>query len=428
MVLAVCFILLMISVVLSRCLYKRFFNPALVFFGLWSVVFLLYELDQVFWDFFRPINEAAELLFVLSFVFFFLGCVMGAVPARVPIAKQTTRIKDADLRFLYHVVLVLMPLFVASIVWKYLILVRRYGNPFANLYQIRWDYVRGLLTPPLHLDFISTFTAYLIMLDLGILVVLHRNRKFKIWIVFVFLMVFLTDASVGGRGWSFNLFLFLVSVVFLTYNAALGNSVKAKHPLIIATSAVLFACMINVIYYLRARDPISFGRGLTVDTFQYIVADISSTGYFVEHPFPTGPFGLHTFGGLLQLANDLAGLFGKGFLEPQNTELYYADISSVLLVNTSTHLAYYYADFGTPGVIIISYVLGFISSFLFLKASCKRRIVDVQLAAIVFATLLFSIRGIHSEGRFFWILIVAVVLQHYLLSHKGKATLAGSRC
>jgi len=421
MVTLICSVFLLITLILSIPLYnKRIINPALVFLAVWFIVFFLYEIDQIFFGFFKPISSYAEILFSAGFMFFFLGSLSAAINKDIP-RKIPPNITNNHLRFIYRTTKILILIFLTSFSWKGIILFQRYSNPFANLYQIRYDYVRGLLEFPFHLDFIVTFTGYLIVLNLGILIVLRKSRKIKILTLLAILVVFFSDASVAGRGWSINIFFFLISTILVTYNVVLEKEIKLKQCLGIITSGILLALLMTTIFSLRAKTPVNFGRSLTVDTFQYAVGNISSTGYFMENPLPTGPFGYNTFGGLLKLANDVSkAVFEKSFLTSKDPQRYYADISDLGPFNTSSHFALYYADFGAIGIIIISYLLGFISSYLFLKAVFYKRIIDIQLSAITFAMILFSVRGIYSNARFFWVLILSVVLQYYLSSRPSK--------
>lgn len=415
---AFCIVVLFVSAGLTRVFYRRVFNPLLVLAIVWTIAFGFYDLDQRLFRFFRPINAMTSLLFCLSFVSFLVGSVI-VVLKHVPSGNTPLGVNSAQLVLLRRITELLIPILCVSLAVKYLLLFQRYGNPFLHLFDIRRDYVTGELKFPFRLDFLSTFTGYWVVLNLGVLAVFQRGFRVKIWIALAVFLVLLADASVAGRGWSLNLFLFLTSTVLVAYNVVLNRRIKARHYAVLLGGMIAFASLITVIFCFRAKAREDFFESLTVDTFQYTVGNISSTGYFVEHPLPTGPRGYYTFGGLLRLADDVFGLFGMSFLEAKESSSYYADILDFGVFNTSTHLAFYYADYGTAGVLVISFVLGFISTYLYVKASLKKRILDIQLSAITFAMLLFSIRGIYSEGRFFWILIFAVFVQHIALSHRN---------
>jgi len=68
------------------------------------------------------------------------------------------------------------------------------------------------------------------------------------------------------------------------------------------------------------------------------------------------------------------------------------------------------------GIIILPYILGFTSMHLFFKALHKKRILDIELAALLMATVVFTVRGIYTNGPFFWFAIVVILFQQRLLS------------
>jgi oligosaccharide repeat unit polymerase len=299
---------------------------------------------------------------------------------------------------------------------RLIILTGKYGNPITNLPQIRADFSRGLITYPFYLSFIPMLFGYILALNLGVLAVLERGIRAKLFVLVLLFAMSLMDLSIGTRIWSFNLFLFLISAVLVTYNVVLGRRIALKQLVIVLGCIVLFAVFITIPLYLRSDGKYSFNKCLILLASGYVVGDISSTGYFVEHPMPKDLPGYYTFGGLLKLVDDVLKPLGAGFLSPKDPMNYVADVGPMWGWNTSTDLAYYYSDFGAIGAIIPPYLLGFLSSYFFLKAITYKRILDIQLLAVTFSMILLSPRGIHSEGRFFWILLVVLFVQQRVLN------------
>ncbi|OGF50364.1 MAG: hypothetical protein A2231_02400 [Candidatus Firestonebacteria bacterium RIFOXYA2_FULL_40_8] len=416
----VLFVLLIIALVQSKLFYKKILNPSLIFFIVWFVDFIFYQIDQSYYGYFTPISTRAQIIFIVSAIFFLIGT-FTVKRTNGLINNVENVINDLQLNLLYKICKFIMPVFIISIIAKCVIFVKRYGNPFQSMILIRDEYVQGVFNFPFHLDFIINVCGYLLVLNLVIIYMLKKNKKILLFIVIAFLGVFINDFTVAGRGWTLVWFFMLIGVIFMTYNVV-NIKFKLRHITVPTFLAAIFTVMIYIIFGLRSqKSDVSFYGMVVLNTFQYFVCNISSYGYFVSNPLPSGVFGYYTFGGLYKIFDDIINsIFSMHIYPTYDSYYYYANISDGP-VNSSIHLSFFYADFGIAGVILISFLWGLLASYLFYKLIYRKRIIDIQLAAIAISTILFSVRGIYGEGRFFWMLILLVFIQHKYIKLYGKA-------
>ena len=141
---------------------------------------------------------------------------------------------------------------------------------------------------------------------------------------------------------------------------------------------------------------------------------VPAYGYFLEHPLYSHLAGHQTFLGLYQLMDIPAQLLGVPFMTEADNATKFAPICAGPF-NGQTYLTCFHSDFGETGALVCSFLMGAIATFLFIRAICNKRILDVQLAAVAIATLILSIRGLYTSGRSFWIMLLLVIFQYVWL-------------
>jgi len=403
--------------------YRRvgLFHPSTVFLGIWLANFSFYALEGRFDMFHYELTPYAQWLFIASFITFFLG--MLIVPMAPPGTKnkKSMAISDGQISFLYRTAKYLLVFYAFAVGFKYVILVAKYGNPFASLSQVRYDAWNKIIIYPEYL-YLLTLPAYLMVLNLGILLALKKSKKVILLVAAALALAFLNDCTIGMRGGMTNFSLLLACSYFMTY-VSLGKKVTLKHVAELSLLAVGLLLVLTAMLYMRTDKSVSFGSRFVKDTYLYFVGTIPACGYFFEHPWGSSAPAIWTFGGIYKAADVLLGAAGIPY-SPTGLETHYAAITRVGPFNCSSHLTYYYSDFGEIGVIIVPYLLGFISSYLFLKALYYKRILHIQLASLLLATLIFSVRGIYTNGVFFWVVVILVVAQHLFFKH-GTWTASG---
>lgn len=415
-------IFLLISLILTPIFYKRIFiNPLVIFFAIWFFVFSLYQLNTIFNYFYFKLTEKAQILFILSFISFFIGSLSVAVYQHIKKSEkiQTIRIQDFHLKSIYKITKILFFFFAIGIALKVFLLLQRYKNPIENLGVVRGEFISGLLKYPQILYFFS-FLGYLIIVNLGILLVFSKKRKIILFFIFLTLVTaFLNDLTVASRGFTFNFFLLLITTIFATF-VVKGKVLKLRHYLFGIISFVLIIIFLTTIVYLRGDKSVGFLKLIGEYNYLYLVGTIPATSFFIENPFFSNLPLFHTFGGIYKFFDGITGLFGFNFLGSDDLRTFYANITELGPFNSATSLAYYYFDLKEVGVIIFSYLLGFISSFLFFKVVYNKRIIDIQLYAFILSFIIYSIENVLTNGAAFWILLFFIFSQHFILQQSYK--------
>jgi oligosaccharide repeat unit polymerase len=413
---------LIISLVLSGIFYRKYFlNPIVVFFAIWLFSLLLYELDAHFKFFYVRLSSKAEIIFFISFFAFFIGSLTVALPLRNKEKNRTQPgIEDRQLGFLYKIVKITFFVFLGAVFCKYILLFQRYGNPFANLALIRME-SSGKFCFPLILRFLS-LSGYLLILNLGILIVLHCNKKIVFLTLASLILSFLNAASIGGRGSAFLTALFFITTVLV---ALIIKYKKIKIRFLLMGIAGILICVLSLttVVYLRNDGKIAFMNRVIADNYLYIVGPIPATSFFIQEPWPSRLAGYNTMAGMYQLL-DIASvsLFKINLLVPQDLQSSFAKITNIGPFNTSSYITYFYSDFKEAGVVIFSYLLGLITTYLFFRAIFYRRIIDIQLLAIAMTNLLLSPRGILTNGINFWVILAVLIIQHRILTKPARIT------
>ena len=272
-VLWICGLFLIASLGLSYRLFRgQLFNPMVVFFGVWFVVFVLYGFNSVLRFFYYPLTDYAKMLMTASFAFFFLAAVTMAMHPKVVRTSCPVRIYGRDIRLIAKGTKLILLLFSLAVFVKYAILVRRYGNPFSSLESVRNDFFAGELQYPAWLTVLTTF-GYLAILNLGILVVFRRSRQTILMTVWAFALVWLNGSSVAMRGGFLNF-----SLLFLS-SAMIANMLRGRKAGVLALSrfAMLLVCLVAVmtaILYFRSGCTIRYIDGLLMHNYIYIVGSV----------------------------------------------------------------------------------------------------------------------------------------------------------
>jgi len=409
-------LLLIIALTISKFFYRKYyFNPAVVFFALWFFVLLLYELDSYIGFFYVRLSPYAEILFIESFLFFLIGSLTIALPLRTNYHRNFQPSQESyQLNVLYKITKFLFLIFLVTIFYKYLLLFQKYGNPFTNLMLIRAESC-GEFSFSVLLRFLS-LSGYLVILNLGILVVFCPNKKTIFLTLLTLILSFLNAASIGGRGSAFIVGLFLIATVL---TAAIIKYRRIKLKFLFVGIAAIISCLLllTIIVYLRSDKSISLVSRFVTDSYLYIVGAIPATSFFLDYPWSSRLIGYNIIAGIYQLVNLASNnLFQINFLTPQDLQTFYAQITTIGPFNTASYITYYYSDFGEMGVIILSYLSGIITTFLFFRAIYYRRIIDIQLSAIAMVYILISPRGVLTNGMNFWVILAALLIQHHILS------------
>lgn len=422
-----CAILLVASLGVTRARCPRLlFNPLIAFFGVWLVPLAAYEFNFAFDTFFYPyarLSESADLLMSAGFLCFFLGAVAGLSPFKQSHPARLPDISEVQIDKLYTATKWLYPLFTAGVVWKYTIVISLYGSLFGALGQVRVGANTGEFGIPL-LARLMTLLGYLVVLNLGIIIILRPRPKIGLLLLGAFALFFVDSSTSGSRGSIFNSILLVLSAIFLTIALKTG-AVGVRRLFSAFGLGVAGIVLITPILYIRGLgdvQSISFLERLLGDNYLYLVGPIPAYSFFLDHPWLTNLPGQWTFAGIYQLIDSVTSpVFGATVLSPGTFQTYFAPITFVGPFNTATYQTYVHSDFGVWGVLGISAVMGIIAAYTFVRAMQWGRIADVQVAALMMAMVILSIRGMMSNGMMFYITLVLIALQSRLMSRGSRA-------
>lgn len=424
MLVFICSIFLLLSLTVAATTYRRVLtNPLVVFFSVWLLMFIGYELDRYFGYFAVRITPHAEVLYLLAFLSFFIGGVLillGRFNRPLPLSRMTRMnpLTEIQMDLLYKWTKIVVLVLFCAVAIKYALLVQKgYMNPFSMLYEIRRDFVSGVLTFPAYFGLI-TVLGNVAIVNLAILLASpSRFRWAIVMLVIVFVCAFANDATTADKG-SLKQVVLLVAAVTIS-GAVFGNQLRLKQLIGYGVVSVAFFGLLSVITLLRIRGPTSLLDVTVRHLYGDIIGNAVAFSEVVKHPFPSPLPGWNIFNGCYMFLNSLVtSALGFPMFNINSADLkasYYVDIVNVGVYNTSSDLAYYYSDFGILGVVIFPFMIGVASMLLFVKSIRSRNIQYVQLLALVLVALVFSVRGVYFGAAGFWITIAVIIFQNNML-------------
>lgn len=411
--------LFMVAVAVTRTALRGvFFNPLICFVVVWLLTFALYEFDATIGLFVVGPGTHETFLILLGLCSFVTGAVVAVLPAK-RVSPGPLAVQGGTLLNLSRLTLLLLPIFALGVAWKYVTVASVYGGLLLNLPEIRAAASLGLLSFPL-LSRAMTLFGYVIILNLALLLVFRPRPLLVICCVGVVLLSLVNDMTTAARGSTFNAVLLLTCGMLM---ATAARSQVAWRDIRISVSLFVLGLLLTTgVLYLRSDRTISFLGRLTLDGYIYLVGNVPAMAYFFDNPWPASLPLQWTFAGLYQLADMLMAPLGIQSLSPEVLATQYAPISSVGPFNSSAFLTYFHSDMGDIGVVLLSFLMGFICTYRFLVAIIRRRVLDIQIAALLMGLVIFSIKGIMTNGVMFWVTWIVVTLQDCAMRWGATAT------
>lgn len=382
-----------------------------------------------------PISDKAVRILAEFFLFFLFGNLTALfltyVPQRSP-AYQYLQETDEKISKVIKISKILLIIFIITVSVKLYYVYSMFGNPLSpkNIVSIRATLTSGGLDFGL-VGLLPNVICNLLVLNLGVLIVTNRTSKIIMMTLCVFTFQFISDICQGGIIMTFiSAVLFATTIFFalqITNPERLRELPRGRRQRIksgnIKTLSFLIITAVPVMYFMDARQlgnaemyglPVSLANTATF----YFGGNISSFSYFLEHPYPSVPIGRQTWGGIYWFLNDFVRLVGlEPLMIPDVPEDFHAPIITSVggaVYNTSIFLSDIYSDFGEIGVIIITFILGYLITFLLMRANYNKRMLSIQLASLVMFIVVMGIRAFPPAGRYFWVLIIAIYLQNKL--------------
>jgi len=427
-------------------------DPVILFFGIWLGVFALYALDNSvihLFYYYGDIGSYATRLFAESFVSFFVG---GFVAAGLVSFSKHKRIrgqasvildkesKQWDMLLLCTKRLTLI--YFAAVIVKYALLVGTYGgNPLAYLYEIRIEKSLSLHQRSFPIIFgFQNVLGNLIFLNLGVLLSLSKKRSVRNLTLLMLIFAFLDDATTADKG-SVKEALFLVFTWLITSYLLEFRRFQIRTYVKPALVFVVFLLFLSSITYFRVLpgwsdltksapwSGLAQGNPLSFATvwhfYNNIVGNIPSTASMFDYPASSVYPGDNTLMDIYKFLDTLVravfgtGLFPNGYWIVKVVE-YQPYLARYGIFNTVSHLGYYYSDFGEAGVIVLSFLLGFFTSYFYKKAILSKRLSDIQRASMLMAAIVYTIRSVLYGGVNFWLTFLVIGIQHKMLQRARR--------
>lgn len=407
------FILYIVGLVISRS-RSIVYTPSTLFIGSWLLVLILFQLDPIlFSEFTYIIPDTIHSYRLVSLFSFLVGT--SLVWLNFPIIKeQSIELEGIEIQKIEAFFKILMVGFSIGTIIRIYIIIKTYGLSIAiALPSIRSDFVSGDLKFPL-ISSLGTLFANLLALNLGYLFGL--GRSVGKWIIAFVMLSVINDSTMGDKA-GLRLILILVISAYYTRKFVLKSNFIGVWKYVVA---IFFALgFYSVITFFRVKEQSASIMDVTFGHFYVnIVGNIASSSYFIEHPWPNDYFGAYSF-------SDFYNLFGLNFSQShvaiEESSFFNANITtSGGIYNTTDYLAFLYADFGINGIILISFILGCVTSYLFLLAKCKSSLNNIFFLSYFTGALLICVRGFYFGAPGFWITLLLIPLQVNFLKFFGK--------
>ena len=383
-------------------------TPLSFFIGTWFILLLLYNFDEILFNLFDyKISIHAHLYRLASLLMFTLGTLIIWILFQKFKSNNNSEFNTGEYE---EITKVLLFLFAIGTIIRIIIIIKTYGLSIAvSLPLIRADYVSGLLKFPFFTSSITIF-ANIIALNLGLLYGIGKKVG-KLIIIFVTLAI-LDDATMGDKA-GLRLIIMIIMSAYYSKRIILEQKFTGVGKIIMFAFITLSAY--SVITFFRVNGQSANIMEITFSHFYAsIVGNLPSSAYFLNHPWPNDSFGAYSFSGFYDL-------FGIKYTQDHSLSqvsgsFFDANItSSGSIFNVTDFIAYLNSDFGLLGILIVSLLLGIISSFTFLYAKYKKSYLAIAYLAYLVTSLIICFRGFYFGAPGFLMTIVLLPLLNKLI-------------
>jgi oligosaccharide repeat unit polymerase len=383
-------------------------NPIFLFLALNIIIFALYNLN-IYYFTFIPIPRINAIIIFISVFLIVLGMLSASFLflSSKPIKFSKEIYYNNSNK--YKIVFILEILAVIASFIKLIYFVKYFGLPTSLGFfgQVRVSYLTGEFTYPSILDVFA-----LLLWPVAIThFVLYKFFKIKVHLKHFALSVFLllvNNMIVSGRGQIG----FLVILIFL-YGIYIDNVIikkpidKKKFLLLTALSFIyIILIALSRIGYKEILDGIVYGLNEFV---LYFLGPYPATSLILDKYLAgniKNTFGLFTFGGLVRYS---IGLF-PNIKSIFNSTFGYVPIYSNFNYgfNSFTYIAYLIVDFGIVGLLIFSFIIGFLASYFYYKLKFNFTILRLVLFVSIFVIVILYERDIVTKWVSWWLCLLSI--------------------
>lgn len=411
MIFAYYFFLFFLVVLIKKI---RILNPLIFFVLLTTITTTLYVFDDFIFDIYHyEITNYSHSLRLASVLFFIIGAFLSSF---FFIKKINNKIYKNNFhekilkssKFLISVMTIL-------IVLKTLYIGNAYGFDPYSILEVRFDILNGNFDIPFYFKIITIFSTILSLI-LGFIYFKLNNKIDKFWIIIFFVASFLNDLIIADKGGLRNIVFFTFSYI-TTSRFVYNIPFKINFKIILVPILIIFVYSFINIFRYDDSDSINYFIYGFEHFYGNIIGNIGSSSYFVENNFPKNFFGAYSFSGYYSLFGiDINSQSGLSALDVNSS--YNAFIGEGLIYNTTDYIGWLYQDFGFIGIIIFSFIVGFLSYYSYNLVFLKPDFKSISIFSLFMGSIFLNIRGFYFGAPGFLFTLILIYLINYFFKIK----------
>ena len=385
---------------LGRIIFKYFFNPITVYTLIWTSMLSFYSLKLISYDDLKTetwlyIAGAYFALLIGSLTFLEADKLFGRNKSDKTVLNNFHLFDDGG-KVLKIAIFVFSVIGFISALQHWIVLIDKYGSiagvllNTAEVYQQRVDgEIEGVI------PYIQTFNYLAIFLSA---ILIGYRDKFSFWIFLPFSALFLKNLAGAGRASLLLGIVMFIGIFFISkyfFNTCL-NRKQLRIGRNIIIFVVVSAFFIGASVYMRAfrstvesiggtdRALAGFKENLIISPsiYLYSSAHVVVFDKYLQMDSEKSEFLQYTF-------QPIYNILAK-FDIVEKTQFYHDGYYIPVWTNTGTYLREMHADYGIWGIILVPYLLGFFSTFLWFRFFSSGKIIYLILYNQIFAIIFFS--------------------------------------
>ncbi len=411
------------SILISKLLFKNWFNHLSLYSLVWTVMIDFYELKLMN---FSSLKTETWIVIVLCFISFVLGIMTLfsaralATPKEVPNIEKDFfyfKIFADDGRIVKYSILVFSIIGLLSALQSWYVLINKFGsitNVLINAARVYSLQRGGEISGTIPYIFIFTYLS----IFLGGLYAAYKN-KFSLFLILPLIAVVLKQISEFARAgillgfFEFFITYFLFKGLLIKQTSSIGknNSKKKIIPIIVFTLIMVIGATAVKTFRNPVEDFSASNRALgqfkggifiSPSIYLYSCSHIGVLNKYFENGGEYPPIGQNTFFTIYNILSkfklaEKPNLYQKGYYIPMWT-------------NTATYIREIHADFGYWGIFLIPYLMGLIITYLWFKVIESKRIILLVVLTYLYVLIGFSFLTMISRSSYWFISLFALLV------------------
>jgi oligosaccharide repeat unit polymerase len=420
-----------ISIILGKHIFKKWYNPLSLYSLIWSFVIIIYEIRLIPFGDLRTETWFVIVIAYLSFLFGILTIYFGkSLKIFEPKIIQSEIIIFHDNAHLIKFIIIFFSIIgIFSAIQHWTILIREFGSVLGVLLNATKYYrmrVAGEIEGVIPYIFISSYIA----IFFSAIYTAYKKKLTILSVLPIFAVVFKETANLGRAGILFALVEFLTVFILARYILKETTSkIKIKRWKIIVASLVVLSITIGGATLIKSiRNPIENIKGtspalksfegnlfLSPSIYLYMCSHLGILNKYLEHNDEENMIGAHTFLPIYNVISMTGAVehppfFQKGYFIP-------------LWTNTGTYLRELDADFGKIGILVGPFLIGLFITFFWFRFFETKSLTYLILLTYFFLIVSFSFFVMISRLSSWFISLTALLILVPILESKIKKEL-----